>query len=136
MHEATTLPRVLETESFATIFASKDISHPRPSGCYPDLLACSRDKAVLPGDAAVNTQVAGDYQLLDLPAHVIAEGDRLYFQSQLFGAKRMELFAESKTSFFMTAQDMSIRFERGNDGAITGFALLRGENTYPAKRMK
>ncbi|WP_084445864.1 serine hydrolase domain-containing protein [Sphingomonas sp. TDK1] len=94
------------------------------------------EKAALPGDAAVNMQVAGDYQLLDLPAHVIAEGDRLYFQSQLFGAKRMEMFAESKASFFMTAQDMSIRFERGNDGAITGFALLRGENTYPAKRMR
>jgi hypothetical protein len=64
----------------------------------------------------------------------VAEGDRVFFQSDLFGAQRMELFPESKTAFFMTAQDMSIRFEHGDDGAVVGFSLLRGGNSYPAKR--
>lgn len=94
------------------------------------------EKASIPGDTATNRQVAGDYQLLNLPAHIVAEGERLYFQSELFGAKRMELFPESKTEFFMTAQDMAINFEWSGDGAIVGFNLVRGANTYPAKRTR
>lgn len=94
------------------------------------------EKTAIPGDAAANRQVAGDYQLLDKPAHIFAEGDRLFFQSDLFGARRMELFPESKSAFFMTAQDMTIRFEHGDDGAVVGFSLLRGGNSYPAKKAR
>ncbi|GAB3359246.1 hypothetical protein GCM10027430_30870 [Lysobacter tyrosinilyticus] len=94
------------------------------------------EKTAIPGDTVINRQVAGDYQLVNLPAHIVAEGERLYFQSELFGAKRMELFPESKTAFFMTAQDMSIRFERSGEGAVVGFNLVRGANTYPATRTK
>ncbi len=94
------------------------------------------EKVSITGDAATNGQVAEDYQLLDKPVHIVAEGDRLYFQSDLFGPKRMELFPESKTAFFMTALDMAIRFERDGDGAIGGFNLLRGANTYTAKRTR
>lgn len=93
------------------------------------------EKAAVQADAAVNRQLAGDYQLLDLPAHIVAEGDHLYFQSELFGAKRMELFPESKTTFFTTAQDMTLQFESGDTGTISGFKLLRGAGTYPAKRV-
>ncbi len=93
------------------------------------------EKAAVQADAVVNRQLAGDYQLLDLPAHIVAEGDHLYFQSELFGAKRMELFPESKTTFFTTAQDMTIQFESGDTGTISGFKLLRGAGTYPAKRV-
>lgn len=93
------------------------------------------EKASLPGDAAMNRQLAGDYQLLDLPAHIVAEGEHLYFQSELFGTKRMELFRESTTTFFTTAQDMKIQFEAGDGGGIIGFKLVRGAGTYPAKRM-
>ncbi|WP_255367297.1 serine hydrolase domain-containing protein [Dyella sp. OK004] len=93
-------------------------------------------KTAIAGDANANKQLAGDYQLVNLPAHIVAEGERLYFQSELFGAKRMELFPESKTAFFMTAQDMSIRFERSDDGAIVGFKLVRGSNTYPATKTR
>jgi CubicO group peptidase (beta-lactamase class C family) len=92
------------------------------------------EKVAIAGDPATNRQVAGNYQLLHKPAHIVAEGDRVFFQSDLFGAQRMELFPESKTAFFMTAQDMSIRFEHGDDGAVVGFSLLRGGNSYPAKR--
>ncbi|MGH8080495.1 MAG: serine hydrolase domain-containing protein [Lysobacter sp.] len=94
------------------------------------------EKAAIPGDAATNQQLAGDYRLENLPAHIVAEGDRLYVQSELFGAKRMELFPESKAVFFMTAQDMSIRFERSADGGAVGFSLVRGAKTYPATRAR
>lgn len=92
------------------------------------------EKVAIPGDPATNRSVAGDYQLLDKPAHVVAEGERLFFQSDLFGARRMELFPESDTAFFMTAQDMTIRFDRDDRGSVVGFSLLRGGNTYPAKK--
>jgi len=94
------------------------------------------EKSAISGDAATNKQVAGDYRLVNLPAHIVAEGERLYSQSELFGARRMELFPESKTAFFMTAQDMSIRFERSGDGAVVGFTLVRGANTYPATKIR
>lgn len=93
------------------------------------------EKAAIAADAAVNAGVAGEYRLVGKPAHIIAEGERLYFQSELFGAKRMELFPESRDTFFMTAQDMSLRFERDGEGKLAGFTLLRGSNTYAATRM-
>lgn len=93
-------------------------------------------KTAIAGDADANKQLAGDYQLVNLPAHIVAEGERLYFQSELFGAKRMELFPESKTAFFMTVQDMAVRSERSGDGAIVGFSLVRGANTYPATKTR
>lgn len=94
------------------------------------------EKTAIAGDAATNRLAAGEYQLVNLPAHIVAEGERLYFQSELFGTRRMELFPVSQSSFFMTEQDMSIRFERGNDGAFAGFTLIRGANTYPATRTR
>ncbi|WP_252255487.1 serine hydrolase domain-containing protein [Lysobacter capsici] len=94
------------------------------------------EKVAIAGDAANNRQLAGEYRLLDRPARIVADGERLYFQSDLFGARRMELFPESKTAFFMTAQDMAIRFERSKDGAIDGFSLVRGANSYPATRAR
>lgn len=92
------------------------------------------EKTAIAGDAATNRQLAGDYRLVNRPAHIVAEEDRLYFQSDLFGSRRMELFAQSRTEFFMTAQDMAIRFEHDGDGAVSGFALLRGGQSYPAAR--
>lgn len=94
------------------------------------------EKARLPGDAATNRQVAADYLLLNRPAHVIAEGEHLFFQSDLFGAKRMELFPESEMAFFATAQDMTLHFERSADGAVVGFKLVRGANAYTARRIE
>lgn len=94
------------------------------------------EKTALPADAATNALLTGDYRLLDAPAHVVAEGERLYFQSNLFGAGRMELFREAENAFFMTAQDMILRFERDADGAINGFNLVRGAGIYPAQRVR
>jgi len=94
------------------------------------------EKAAVAVDAAAHLKVAGNYRLLNQPAQVIAEGGRLYFQSPLFGSRRMELFAESEAAYFMTAQDMSIRFELSGAGAAAGFSLIRGANTYPGTRLE
>jgi CubicO group peptidase (beta-lactamase class C family) len=92
------------------------------------------EKAAVVVDAAAYGKLAGNYRLLDQPAHVIAEGGRLYFQSPLFGSRRMELFPASETTYFMTAEDMSIRFDPGDGGQVPGFSLIRGATTYPGTR--
>lgn len=87
-------------------------------------------------DLAANRQAAGDYLLLDQPARITVEGERLFFQSPLFGAQRMELFPAAPGSYFMTAQDMTLRLERETDGQVNGFTLLRGAGSYPATRTR
>jgi hypothetical protein len=94
------------------------------------------EKAAVAVDAAAYGKLAGNYRLLDQPAHVVAEGGRLYVQSPLFGARRMELFPESETIYFMTAEDMSIRFDVKDGGGASGFSLIRGAATYPGTRQQ
>jgi len=92
------------------------------------------EKPALAADAAVNTEVTGDYVLMDTPARVTREGDRLYFQSALFGARPMQLFRQSGREYFMTAEDMTIVFPSATAGRVDGFELKRGATTYPATR--
>jgi CubicO group peptidase (beta-lactamase class C family) len=92
------------------------------------------EKAAIPADPALNRAAAGSYELAGKPARLIADGERLYFQSELFGQQRMELFAQSPTRYFMTAQDMAIDVQRTPDGDVPGFSLIRGASQYPATR--
>lgn len=92
------------------------------------------EKSALAPDPALDAEVAGDYVLMDAPARVTREGDRLYFQCDLFGARPMELFRQSSRGYFMTAQDMTIAFAAATAGKVPGFELKRGATTYPATR--
>jgi hypothetical protein len=65
---------------------------------------------------------------------LIADGERLCLQCALFGAQRLELHAQSSTAFIMTDQEMVLNVQRAGYGPITGFALVRGANTYMATR--
>ncbi|WMJ68472.1 serine hydrolase domain-containing protein [Stenotrophomonas sp. 24(2023)] len=94
------------------------------------------EKRALASDAAANARFAGQYQLVGKPAHVIAEGEHLYLQSDVFGRQRMELHAESPTRFFATAQDMTVEFAPGTGGEVPGFVLIRGDSRYPAQRVQ
>jgi CubicO group peptidase (beta-lactamase class C family) len=94
------------------------------------------EKVMIAADPAMNQQFAGQYTLLDRPAHIIAEGGRLYFQSDLISAKRVEIYRESGLRFFVTAPDMTINFERDAQGNAAGFSLMKGSSTYPATRVK
>ncbi|EMT5434810.1 hypothetical protein WMR10_000320 [Stenotrophomonas maltophilia] len=53
------------------------------------------EKTAVTPNPRFNAADAGEYQLRDQPAHVITEVDRPCFQSDRFGAERMELFAQS-----------------------------------------
>jgi len=90
------------------------------------------EKVALAPDPVANATFAGNYTLAGKPAQVIAEGDRLYLQSELFAKRPMQLFAESKTRFFMTAQDMTVEFQQTGDGKPSSFSLKRGSTTYVA----
>lgn len=46
------------------------------------------------------------------------------------------VFPESKTMFFMTAQDMAIQVDLDDHGSVMGFSLLRGGKTYPAQKAR
>lgn len=94
------------------------------------------EKSAIAPDTTLNQQLAGEYLLLDKPASIIAEGNRLYFQSNLISSKRLELHRETNSSFFLTAPDATIRFETDATNKVKGFALIKGVNTYPAKRVK
>lgn len=94
------------------------------------------EKSVIAPDATLNQKLAGEYQLLDKPASIIAEGNRLYFQSNLISAKRLELHREANSSFFLTAPDATIRFETDTKNKVTGFSLIKGVNTYPAQKVR
>jgi hypothetical protein len=73
---------------------------------WPDFQVIA--KVALPGDAVTKRQLAGDCRLVNRPARIVAEGERLCFRSDLSGTARLALFAQSANAFFMTAQDMSI----------------------------
>ena len=94
------------------------------------------EKSVIAPDATLNQKLAGQYQLLDKPASIIAEGNRLYFQSDLLSSKRLELHREANSSFFLTAPDATVRFETDTKNQLTGFSLIKGVNIYKAQRVK
>ncbi|MFT5718505.1 MAG: CubicO group peptidase (beta-lactamase class C family) [Oleiphilaceae bacterium] len=112
-------------EIFASIAAEYD---------WPDFKVTQ--KTMIAADPALNQKFAGKYELLEQPAHIIAGGEHLYFQSNLISAKRVELYRESGSRFFITAPDMTINFELDTQANVTGFDLIKGSNTYPATKMR
>ena len=92
------------------------------------------EKVAIAGDATNNQQIAGTYRLMDTPVVISAEGERLYLQSDLFGAARMELHAQSAAAFFTTDQDMVLNVTRNAENKVTGLSLARGANVYHAAR--
>ena len=94
------------------------------------------EKSAIAPDATLNQKLAGEYLLLDKPASIIAEGNNLYFQSDLISSKRLELHREADSSFFLTAPDATIRFETDAKNKVTGFSLIKGVNTYPAQKVR
>ncbi|MGH8039165.1 MAG: hypothetical protein ACREPD_15605 [Stenotrophomonas sp.] len=90
------------------------------------------EKVAVSSDPAANATFAGNYILEGKPAQIIAEGNRLYLQSELFAKQPMQLFAESTTRFFTTAQDMTVEFQRIGREKPGSFSLRRGNSTYVA----
>jgi CubicO group peptidase (beta-lactamase class C family) len=116
---------VLIQEIFASIAAEYN---------WPDFKVI--EKSVIATDAKLNQKLAGEYLLLDKPASIIAEGNRLYLQSNLFSSNRLELHREANSSFFLTVSDATVRFETDAKNQLISFSLIKGVNTYPATKVR
>ncbi|WP_233080942.1 serine hydrolase domain-containing protein [Rheinheimera soli] len=117
--------RALIQEIFASIAAEYN---------WPDFKVVQ--KSTVSPDATLNKKLAGEYLLLNQPAHVFAEADRLYLQSNLLSSNRLELHREADSSFFLTVSDTTVRFETDTKNKPTGFSLIRGANTYRATKVR
>ena len=53
------------------------------------------EKVALTSDPVANAKLVGNYMLVEKPAQVIAEGDRVHLRNELFGERPMQPFAQS-----------------------------------------
>lgn len=83
---------------------------------------------------AILEAYAGKYQLKDGPVVAVSrEGDRL--TAEIAGEPKLELVAESETTFRMTVADIRLAFERDNGGKVVRFILRQGDEAMPALRL-
>lgn len=86
-------------------------------------------------DATTLESYVGNYQLA--PAFSIAitrEGDKLFGQAT--GQSRFELFAESKTKFYLKVVDAQVSFVANEKGEIDQLILHQNGQNMPGKRIR
>jgi CubicO group peptidase (beta-lactamase class C family) len=77
----------------------------------------------------------GRYELMPgFVLEITREGDRLF--SQATGQPKIEIFAESETSFFLKAVDAQLSFQLEGAGPAKGLVLHQGGRDMPAKRLE
>lgn len=62
--------------------------------------------------------------------------DQLYLQFDPFGPAPVQILPESETSFFTLNFSFPFTFERDRNGAVSGFAMILGGDTYEAKKVQ
>lgn len=77
---------------------------------------------------------AGKYQLKDGPV-VGINRDGGSIAAEIPGAPKLELVAESETSFRLKIADALLTFEKDTAGKVTGFTFSQGGETTPAERL-
>ena len=92
-----------------------------------------------PKDAIVDTATlesyVGHYELAPTFAIAITrDGDKLYGQAT--GQPKFELFAESKTKFYLKAVDAQVTFESNNKGELQQLILHQNGQHTPCKRVR
>jgi CubicO group peptidase (beta-lactamase class C family) len=93
------------------------------------------ERATVKIDPKVFDTYVGEYELV--PGFVISisrEGDRYW--SQATGQQRVELFAESETSFFLKIVDAQLTFVKAAGGAVTHVVLIQRGTSREAKKIK
>lgn len=104
------------------------------AGLYVPELALAERKAVKI-DPQVFDSYIGDYELA--PGFVITlsrDGDRYW--SQATNQMRVELFAESETTFFLRIVDAQMTFVKDTSGAVTHMVLHQGGTDREAKKIR
>ncbi|GAB4050948.1 serine hydrolase [Spirosoma litoris] len=86
-------------------------------------------------DAATLESYVGNYELAPSFAIVITrEGDKLFGQAT--GQPKFELFAESKTKFYLKVVDAQITFETNDKGEVQQLILHQNGRDMPGKRVR
>lgn len=104
------------------------------AGLYEAELAAIERTAIRLEPAIFDAYV-GEYELgPDTVVKVSREGDRFWLEAP--GQARMELFAESETSFFLKGFDVQIKFAKDAGGALALLLLHQDGEQQEAKKIK
>ncbi|MVM41416.1 serine hydrolase [Spirosoma sp. HMF3257] len=86
-------------------------------------------------DAATLESYVGNYELAPSFSIVITrDGDKLFGQAT--GQPKFELFAESKTKFYLKVVDAQVTFETNDKGEVTQLILHQNGQNMPGKRVR
>lgn len=86
-------------------------------------------------DPALSAQYVGEYQIAPtFSLTIVVEEGKLIVQPT--GQDATELFAESETTFFLTAIDAQLEFQKDAAGTVTGLLFRQGEQEFLGKKIK
>lgn len=92
-------------------------------------------EVVVAVDAQTLASYVGNYELAPSFSIVITqEGDRLFGQAT--GQPKFELFAESKTKFYLKVVEAKVTFETNEKGEVTQLILHQNGQNMPGKRVR
>jgi len=90
-------------------------------------------KQAIQVDPAILAAYVGTYELSPRFQLAITLEDG-HLRAQATGQEKLELFAESQTSFFLKEVDAQLEFQKDAAGAVTGLILHQGGRDMPGKR--
>ena len=78
---------------------------------------------------------AGKYKFSpDFYITITVEGDQIFEQAT--GQKKFEIFPTSETEFFLKVVDAKIKFDKSEDGNVTGFTLFQNLMSMPFEKVE
>jgi len=95
--------------------------------------AAKEKKAISVSTTILNSYI-GDYELQpNFVLRISTKGNRLFAQAT--GQPQFELFAESKTEFFLKVVQASVKFHKDDAGGVTSLTLFQGGREMRATRL-
>ncbi len=92
-----------------------------------------KERQTVKVDPAIYDAYAGEYELApDFSIVITRQGDQIF--AQVTGQKKLEIYPESETRFFLKEVDAQLDFQRGTDGKVSGLVLHQGGRDMPGKR--
>lgn len=106
----------------------------RVAGLYEPELA-PVERVAIQVDPKTLDAYAGEYQVTpEMVLTITREGDKLWGEPT--GQRRVELYAESETSFFVKIADLQLTFVKDADGKVTHVVLRQSGTEREARKIK
>jgi len=92
-----------------------------------------------PAEIKLSSDVLGQYTgkykySSDFYITITVEGEQIFEQAT--GQKKFEIFPTSETEFFLKVVDAKIKFEKSEDGNVTGFTLFQNLMSMPFEKVE